>query len=214
MPIILLTLEYLIVFIALPVIYYQGVIPLWILPSLWLWTIPFAYYLYKDPTFSKSQLWGFERTRGHYKFMWAMIGLSVIALIGLLWFLEPELLFLVIQKKPLLWLIGIFAYPLISVYPQEIIYRAYFFQRYERHIKNEYLLIFLSAFAFSFMHIVFKNWYAVIFTFPGGIMFARSWLKTRSMALPWIEHSLYGQILFTIGYGTYFVKDYKIIISN
>lgn len=210
---ILLILEYLIVFLTLPFLIYKGFISIWALPVLWMAMVPYGYYLYKDPTFKKEQLWGFGRAKGHFKTMCLFLCLSVFALIGILCLQEPELLFLVIKKKPLMWIIGIVGYPLLSVYPQELIYRAYFFQRFERYIKNEVVLVLLSAVAFSYMHIVFKNWYAVLFTFPGGVLFGRSWLKTRSLALPSIEHSLYGQLLFTIGYGIYFVKDYKIILE-
>lgn len=211
---ILLALEYFGVFFALPFLFYKGFFSFWVLPTLWLAMIPYSFYLYKDPEFRKEQLWGYAKARGNFKTMWGLMFLSILALIGILYLQEPELLFLVIKKKPMLWLIGMVGYPLFSVFPQELIYRAYFFQRFGKFIKNDMILILLSAIAFSYMHIVFKNWYAVLFTFPGGILFARSWVKTKTMALPWIEHSLYGQILFTVGYGTYFLRDYQHILNQ
>ncbi|MCR9205439.1 MAG: CPBP family intramembrane metalloprotease [Halobacteriovoraceae bacterium] len=211
---ILLILEYLLVFFGIPFLFFKGLISFWVLPVLWLAMIPYGIFLYKDPDFKKEQLWNFDSARGNFKTMGILILISTLGLIGILWFKEPQLLFLVIKKKPLFWVIGVLGYPLLSVYPQEVIFRAYFFQRFGKFIRNDMILILLSAIAFSYMHIVFKNWYAVLFTFPGGILFARSWVKTRSLALPSIEHSLYGQILLTVGYGTYFLKDYKHILEN
>jgi membrane protease YdiL (CAAX protease family) len=62
----------------------------------------------------------------------------------------------------------------------------------------------LSAIAFSFAHIVFRNPWAILFTFVGGLMFASTYLKTRSNLAASVEHALYGCFVFTIGIGQYF----------
>ena len=51
-------------------------------------------------------------------------------------------LFVVIRNKPLLWLGILFIYTLFSVYPQELIYRTFYFKRYQLLFKSESLFIF------------------------------------------------------------------------
>jgi membrane protease YdiL (CAAX protease family) len=101
-------------------------------------------------------------------------------------------------------------YPLFSVYPQGLIYRAFFFHRYRPLVEacaplvRAWLLIVVSGATFALMHILFHNWIAVALTFPGGILFAVRYCNTRSLAVSSIEHALYGCFLFTIGLGQFF----------
>ena len=70
--------------------------------------------------------------------------------------------------------------------------------------QEKWALILLSALAFSLMHIVFRNWIAVVLTFFGGLLFARRHLETRSLFVSSFEHALYGCFVFTIGLGQFF----------
>ena len=64
-------------------------------------------------------------------------------------------------------------------------------------------MIFASGAAFAYMHIVFKNPLALLLTFTGGLLFAMTYADTRSLMISAIEHTLYGNYLFTIGLGKY-----------
>ncbi|MGB5965883.1 MAG: CPBP family intramembrane glutamic endopeptidase [Sulfurimonadaceae bacterium] len=110
-----------------------------------------------------------------------------------------------LKTNPFLWLEVFLLYPLLSAYTQEILFRSFFFHRYEKLFKGRlFSLIMVNALLFAYMHVVFGNWIAVIFTFIGGILFAQTYLKTRSTMLTAIEHALYGNTLFTLGLGYYF----------
>ena len=63
--------------------------------------------------------------------------LIVIVTALYVWFTDKTQLFIVLKSKPLLWVIILFVYSLLSVYPQELLYRTFFFQRYQSLIKNE-----------------------------------------------------------------------------
>jgi len=97
-------------------------------------------------------------------------------------------------------------YPVLSVYPQGIIYRAFFFERYRGLFPNALLLIMMSALAFSFAHIIFRNPIALSFTFIGGLLFSWRYSGTGSLFTSSLEHALYGCWMFTIGLGQYFYK--------
>ena len=52
------------------------------------------------------------------------------------------------------------AYPLLSVYPQEVLFRTFFFQRYEKVLGSEQATVLWSAFVFGLAHLFFANWIA------------------------------------------------------
>ncbi|TPN83411.1 CPBP family intramembrane glutamic endopeptidase [Aquimarina algicola] len=115
--------------------------------------------------------------------------------------IAPDKLFSVLLKKPGLWVIILFVYTFLSVWPQEIIYRTFFYDRYEDLIANNYLFIFINAILFSLAHIFLGSLLVQILTFLGGLLFAYTYHKTRSTILVSIEHAIYGNWLFTVGMG-------------
>lgn len=131
--------------------------------------------------------------------------LAVPGLIGLLWATNPALLFALLRQHPKIWLLVMVAYPLISVLPQELIYRAFFFERYHPLFGRGKCLLMTSALFFAFGHLVFHNWPAVLLTLGGGWLFGRTYQRTSSLTAAATEHALYGCAIFTIGYGRYFL---------
>ena len=128
------------------------------------------------------------------------IGIAIITTIYM-WVFDSSNLYIVIRNKPMLWSVMLFMYSLFSVYPQELIYRTFFFQRYQSLFKNKSLFILVNAALFSLAHIFFKNTLVMLLTFLGGILFALTFRKTKSTLLVSIEHSIYGCWLFTVGMG-------------
>lgn len=114
---------------------------------------------------------------------------------------EGEKLFIVVRKNPAMWLGVTIFYSISSVYPQEFLYRSFFFSRYGLLFKKPYLLIAVNALVFSFAHIGFKNILVLALTLIGGLIFAITYSKTRSLLVTSIEHALYGSWLFTVGMG-------------
>lgn len=117
------------------------------------------------------------------------------------WITNKDFLFNVILNKPKLWLFILFVYSVFSVYPQELIYRTFFFSRYKTLFSNTKLFLFVNAIVFSLAHIFFKNTLVLVLTFSGGLLFAITFKRTTSTILVSIEHALYGCWLFTVGMG-------------
>ncbi|MDG5491774.1 CPBP family intramembrane glutamic endopeptidase [Psychroserpens sp. SPM9] len=132
-----------------------------------------------------------------------LIQLTVIAILTSLymWIVDPPNLYTVIINKPLLWLVILLVYSIFSVYPQELIYRTFFFQRYQSLFKSKTVFIILNAALFSLAHLFFRNGLVMILTFIGGILFALTFQKTKSTLLVSVEHAIYGCWLFTVGMG-------------
>ena len=139
------------------------------------------------------------------KSYWKVIVIRFIVLIIfstiLMYFTESEKLFIVIKTNPVMWLMVSIMYSVVSVYPQEFLYRSFFFSRYGLLFKNPYFLIAVNALLFSFAHILFENLFVLIITLIGGVIFAITFFRTRSLLLTSIEHALYGSWLFTVGMG-------------
>lgn len=128
---------------------------------------------------------------------------AVIAVIttAFVWFTKPTALFFVPRTNIPLFIGILFVYTFLSVWPQEVIYRTFFFERYASLFKSKPLLIFVNAIAFSLAHLFFRNTLVIVLTFIGGILFGITYLKYRSTTLVSIEHALYGNWLFTVGMG-------------
>ncbi|NND51898.1 MAG: CPBP family intramembrane metalloprotease [Flavobacteriaceae bacterium] len=133
----------------------------------------------------------------------SLIHLTVIVIVTItyVWITDKSQLFNAMLDNSKLWVFILFFYSLFSVYPQELIYRTFFFQRYETLFKNKKLFLFLNAIVFSLAHIFFRNTLVMVLTFIGGILFALTFKRTRSTLQVSIEHAIYGCWLYTVGMG-------------
>jgi membrane protease YdiL (CAAX protease family) len=141
----------------------------------------------------------------NWKIFWRQTVLKgvIIAIVTILfvWFTNKEALFYVIINNPKLWLFILFIYSVFSVYPQELIYRTFFFKRYQQLFKSSNQFMFLNAIVFSLGHIFFRNSLVIVLTFLGGLLFAFTFNNTKSTLLVSIEHAIFGCWLFTVGMG-------------
>jgi hypothetical protein len=124
----------------------------------------------------------------------------------------PQLFLAFPKLAPELWLRVMILYPAISVVTQEIYFRVLFFHRYSAVFGpnrvaaiavNAALFAFAHAAIFAYRHTPF-HWGAVALSFAGGLIFARRFLRTQSFWAVALEHSLYGDLIFTIGLGAFF----------
>ena len=108
------------------------------------------------------------------------------------------------KARPYLWLAVMILYPVLAAYPQEIIFRGFFFQRYGTLFPNQAVLIIVNGICFGCAHLLFGNWFAPVLSTLGGILFAYRYTKSNSLLIVSIEHGLWGDFLFTVGLGWYF----------
>ena len=127
-----------------------------------------------------------------------------IAMLVFMYFYEPERMFAIIKERPHIVPFLLIMYPILSALPQEFVFCSFFFERYKRFFKTDRAMVWGSAIAFAYAHILYINWIAPLFSLFGGLIFATTYLRTKSLALVTIEHGLYGSSLFLIGLGWYF----------
>jgi membrane protease YdiL (CAAX protease family) len=205
MPGPLLWLEFLALFGLTPLIHALGWLPFPKIPLLLVFAGGCLIYLGKCGYLQKTEFSIFLHKNRDYLRTIALRSLLVAlfsALVVLIW--SPAQLFGFPRTRPLLWLVVMALYPLLSAFPQEAIYRAFLFHRYAPILKTDRARTWASVLAFSFLHIVFGNWVAVGLTIPAGWIFARTYRRTGSLVLASLEHAAYGCIVFTVGLGRFF----------
>ncbi len=194
-------IEFFIIFILLPlsfIIKYDGKIKLGI------GVVGFLYIIYVLLKVENKKIKIGSNLNWKLFFKHTLVKLLVIIVVTTCFvvFTNKEALFNVLLNKPKLWIFILFFYSVFSVYPQELIYRTFYFQRYQGLFNNKRLFIFINAMVFSLGHIFFRNPLVMVLTFFGGLLFAITYNKTQSTLLVTIEHAVYGCWLFTVGMGT------------
>ena len=117
---------------------------------------------------------------------------------------EPNLLFDLPKNNFQLWLVVIVLYPILSVIPQEFIYRVFFYRRYKSLFNdNKKTMMLLNIVVFSFGHIVFQNLHAILITALVSPIFSYAYNKKSFMTCV-LVHSIGGLVIFTLGLGRFF----------
>ena len=201
----LLLLEFSLIFVAFPLAIYFHLVPN--NPILFLVLIALAAFLVlrRDDSFDRSMLTYDGETPPLLKHV-LLRDAVLLAVLGLgVWLFAPELLFSLIKRAPGLWVAIMVLYPVLSVYPQEFLFRTFFFHRYRPVFGDGSGIVVASGLVFSFVHIIFHNWLAVALTLVGGLLFSWTYRRSSSLLLTCIDHALFGNFLFTIGLGQYFL---------
>lgn len=199
-----LILEMLILFIGIPLVF---LFPILIEVKIVLFLFALIYLLVvaikdKKKTAYKSKMCNQIKT---YKSIVLRFFIIAVGTSTTLFFTNREDLFNVISTKPILWLKFSFIYIIVSVIPQELLYRSFFTKRYRLLFTNKNFFILTNAILFSLGHIWFRSATVLIFTFIGGVLFAKTYQKSNSIYTVVTEHALYGVWLYTIGYGALFM---------
>ena len=201
-----LALEFGVLFLAVPLtlVLFRKTFGSVIVPSLVLLGVGCTLALLRDPRFKRRRLWN------RHEF-WPRLARTMLrflplalAVAGLTAWLAPHLLFSLPRQRPVVWIAVMILYPVLSVYPQEVIFRTFFFHRYRALFRHRVWIMAASGVAFGIAHLFFNNWIAPAMTTVGGVLFAQTYARTGSTLQAGLEHALWGNFLFTIGLGWYF----------
>lgn len=201
----LLIVEFLLLCIAVPGFIIFGRHAQYLFSFLWMATIYACLILYLHHQEAFRNLWGWRAVN------WANLRpilirwwLACIGMALFLYFYEPSLMFGLVQRNPDILPFLLLGYPILSALPQELVFCNFFFARYAALFGNGRWLVLASALTFAYAHVLYINPVAPLLSFLGGLIFARTFMQHRSLALVTIEHALYGNALFIIGLGRYF----------
>lgn len=145
---------------------------------------------------------------GWWKWPLLRAGLAFGVLTGFVLLFQPDSFLNLPREHFGLWAAFIIFYPALSVLPQELIYRVYVFEVHKDLLSPPIIALLVGSALFAWVHIVFAGWFAVAATFAAGLVLAWSYQQNKSApGAIWpllLEHSLYGQIVFTVGLYQYF----------
>jgi uncharacterized protein len=200
----LLAFEFVLIFIGGPVLVFCRVLPN--LPILYLLVAGLAAFLVlrRDPTFNSAQLLSVSGISRDLRGLLLRDAILLLLLGLAVRFFAPQLLFSFVKRAPGFWALVMLLYPLLSAYPQELVYRAFFFHRYQPLFGSGSTLFVASACAFGFVHIIFGNWLSVALCMIGGFLFSLTYQHSGSLLLTSIDHAILGNFIFTIGLGQFF----------
>ena len=186
----------------------------WVVPTLLVAAgVAFA-AMRRAGTMRRGELWRVSGvSRRDWAAMLARFGAGASLLAALLAALKPEALLSFPRAAPRFWLFVCAAYPALSVIPQGILYRALWEKRYAKAFPPRASLV-IGAALFAWAHVVFRNVPACAFTFVGGLFFLSSYRRTGSLLFSAVEHALYGDFIFTIGWGTFFYEGTQAALAT
>jgi membrane protease YdiL (CAAX protease family) len=199
-----LAVEFLILFVLLPVAFALRPFPIPALPVLWTVTAYCYLVLRREPRFEMPTFWGRRAIWACWRPILTLFVPVAAALTLAVRLFAPGLLLNMPRRNPLFWAVIMVLYPLLSVLPQTLVYRVFLFERYRAFFRGDRALILASAAAFAWLHIALGNWLAPLLTLPAGLLFAWRYARTGSVLASAFEHALYGCAIFTLGLGAYF----------
>ena len=175
-----------------------------IMPALILFALAMLPVLRRDKEFRFAE---FVRVRTVPRREWLLMAawfvLNALLLTVALRYVMPEAMLKFPRENPRFWALVMLCYPIFSVLAQSVVYRALYWSRYSRMFPEKYKIP-IGAAVFAFAHLPYANAYALAFPFVGGLMFLSGYRRTRSLLFANVAHALYGDFLFTIGWGQFF----------
>ncbi|MEO1007369.1 MAG: CPBP family intramembrane glutamic endopeptidase [Planctomycetota bacterium] len=173
-------------------------------------------WLALDKRFPSKQLWNWRAFRADARRIFGLFAIGAVIMLSAAYLLstltdvmtitgrdgrEIDAFLRLPREAPFILIAIAVFYPWLSAYPQEITHRAFFFHRYRRIIPDIRVLFVLNVLAFVWLHAMFWHWMAFAVTLPGGILFAWTYVRTKSTLAAGMEHAIYGWWLFFTGMG-------------
>ena len=195
--------EFALLILGLPLLLYlyRHVLAEWFIPILGGLAVGCTVFLWLDGSFERRQLWNRSDFRQHLTrtLRWFLPGALLVG--GAFALFRPDLLLTFPRFYPEVWLGILVTYPILSVYPQEVVFRAFFFHRYHVLFPTLWGKVAASGLTFGFAHIIFANWLAPVMTAIIGFQFAFTYARTGSTLQVAVEHGIWGVYAFTVGLG-------------
>jgi len=189
-------------FIMIPVFYWRDWIPVHKIVPLVLLLAYCVFILIRKNRINKDR---FVFMTDWKLILFRFLILEVLIFVGLYFYNHQ--LFADFDSNPKLFYM-VLMYPFLSAFPQELIFREFFFYRYSTIFRNPLVMLASNTLLFTFAHLYFANWIVIAFTLVGGVIFSLTYLKSKSLLVVTIEHSLYGVTLLCSGLAEYFYKAF------
>jgi membrane protease YdiL (CAAX protease family) len=199
--------EFALLYLCVPLAMAVLMPPGWMFPVLFGFTAVAAGLLHRTPGFRWRDL-----LRGWRRVDWRLVlvfaGLATLICAGTILWLRADAFLMLVRRDPVLLLAIFVFYPILSALPQEVVFRVLFFRRYGGLMPGRGAALAVNAGVFSFAHLMYWNWPALVLTFLGGLVFAWAYERQGNFPAAVLLHALAGWILFTLGLGVFFYAGF------
>lgn len=203
---ILLWVECLVLFFALPGALYfiRHELAFRVVPLVLVLAIGCGIYLARKPGFSRGVFYACPGFWLHLRRVLYLFLPSAALLLATAWFFLPDHFLRFPLARPGIWALVMALYPILAAYPQEIVFRGFFFERYQAILPSQAAMLAVNILSFGLAHALYGNWLAPVLAAIGGALFGFRYLRSGSLLIAGLEHGLWGNLLFTSGWGWYF----------
>ena len=201
-----LTLECTAFFVGIPLLLWWAKERTLLMLALWVGTLLCGLYLHRHKAWPWRTLFAVDKP--YLKLMLLRFVPLAIGLWLLAWWVAPHSLFSFPLQRPQTWAMVMLLYPPLSVVPQEVISRVFFHKRYAPVFQKQGHMIVASGLFFGLTHLTLMHWLPIVICVVGGMLFAHTYVRTKSLLMVSIEHALFGMWVFTLGLGIYFYTGY------
>ena len=199
--------EVILLFLAVPLVLAFFLPPSALYPVLGAATIVGIILLHLTPGFTWRSLLGLVH--------WGQVagfGVLVFAVASALcaWLLPDRVWFLLRNENLVIIAMLTLLYPPILVFPQELVFRPLFFERYGSLFRSEAQRHGVNALLFSLAHLMYWHWVVLLLTFVGSFVFSMAYRRVsflQAMAL----HSIAGIAVFASGLGWFFYSGGHVV---
>jgi membrane protease YdiL (CAAX protease family) len=194
--------EFLGLFVLAPVAVAVLLPPRTMFPALIAVTLLGLWLLTRTPGFHWAELRrGWDAVRPGPVLAFAAVTLAVS--LAAVYLFAPGAAFGLLREQPALLALIVLLYPLLSVLPQELVFRPLFFRRYAAILPGRAALG-LNAALFALAHLMYWSVIVAAMTFFGGLAFGWAYRNRGSFPLAVVLHSVAGWVVFTAGLGVFF----------
>lgn len=193
-------------FFALPAFLYffRRELAFKVVPLVLLLAVGCSIYLYKKAGFPNCAFYACGGLPRHLRNMLLALLPGAAAMFIIAWLYLPERFLTFPLARPGVWSLVMLLYPLLAAYPQEVVFRGFFFTRYEPLFPSQAAMLAANSLSFGLAHALYGNWLAPPLAALGGALFGYRYLRSGSLMAAGLEHGLWGNMLFTSGLGWYF----------
>jgi uncharacterized protein len=160
--------------------------------------------LLRDKSFDRRNLVRWEALVSGWKSILARFIPLALALALLFLYLKPATPLQYAREHTAIWLAFCLFAPVVPAYAEELLFRVFFFHRYQGLFPRPWMRITASAAVFSLAHLHLANPWALSLSFVGGLLFGSTYHRSRSAPLASLEHGLWIAYIFTLGLGPLF----------
>lgn len=163
-----------------------------------------AWYLFRERDFDRGAIWRVRGLGRHLKEILLGLALPLLPLALVSYLFVQDKFLAMPSAHPQGWLLLLLLYPVLAAYPQEVVFRGFFFQRYRPLFPDPRVMILASGVSFGLAHVFYGNWVAPVIAGLGGLLFGYRYLRSKSLVAVGMEHGLWGNLLYTLGLGWFF----------